>query len=170
MKTYDILTAKGLPIPADLKQEIEGMAGFEGPQPGDSVNGIVPPSSPGDEIMMPPNPSGGPGVDLGGTSPISPNNPQRGMRPEQSDEVSPIRPPGQMPMLPAVPGIPGVMGPGTARPVIGPSPTRGVGISHVESPEQILLKLPRQANRDLSVPNLTDDLGDDTVEDTDAEA
>jgi hypothetical protein len=147
VKTYDILTAKGLPVPADLKAEIEGMAGFAPPAPGESTQlGINPPNV-GDEIVMPPPPDGGPDLGDGATPPIDPNNPTRGQRPEVSDERSPIRPPGQMPTIPGVPGQPGMLGiPGAPKPAVGP-------VSHTETG-----KLPRKRNKKSSVPKLTEGL------------
>lgn len=155
VKTYDILTAKGLPIPQDLRQEIEGMAGFMAPQPGQSTQlGINPPNV-GDEIVMPSAP------DLGnGEAPaIDPNDPTRGQRPEVSDERNPIRPPGQMPTIPGVPGQPGMLGvPGAPRPAIGP-----VGGSVQDN---ITQKLPRKQNKESSVPKLTDNLTPEDDSDT----
>lgn len=149
VKTYDILTAKGLPIPPDLKAEVEGMQGFAPPQPGQGTNvGVDVPQS-GEDIVMPPPP--------GGTGPISPYDPQRGSRPEQSDEGNPIPPPGQVPnqpMIPGVPGQPGLMGiPGAGQPAI----------SKV---------LPRKKSSTFSVPDLTKPDGDATIdedEETDSE-
>jgi hypothetical protein len=117
VKTYDILTAKGLPIPPDLKAEIEGMANFQGPQPGDATTLDVNPPQVGESIVMPPLPEG--------TTPaIGPRDPMRGDRPEESDERNPLRPPGQManpagPTIPGVPGQPGLLGvPGAPQPAI----------------------------------------------------
>jgi hypothetical protein len=116
VKTYDILKARGLPIPPDLKQEIEGMEGFQPPQPGDTSNIDIQPPMPGEDITMPPPP------DDGATPAIGPYNPQRGERPEQSDERSPISPNG--PSIPGVPGQPGMLGiPGAPKPAIGPGGT-----------------------------------------------
>lgn len=151
VKTYDILTAKGLPIPADLKQEVEGQAGFQGPTPGDATNLSVTPPNVGDDIVMPPPPGG-----AGGQTPaIDPNNPTRGMRPEVSDERNPIRPPGQManPTIPGVPGQPGMMGiPGAPRPAITP-PRSSV---QDDDTKEIKQSLPRKVNKKSSVPKLTD--------------
>lgn len=116
VKTYNILQAKGLPIPPDLKAEIEGLAAVN---PSTDVN--VTPPSPGDMTMPPPP---------GGTPAIGPRSPMRGQRPEESDERSPIPPPGQVPtgptlpntsqnpfLLPGIPGEKGVQGiPGAPRP------------------------------------------------------
>ncbi len=146
VKTYDILTAKGLPIPADLKQEIEGMSGFQPPAPGSplSTNVDVPT---GGDIAMPPPPGGG-------TGPISPYDATRGSRPEQSDEGNPIPPPGQVPtggggpMIPGVPGQPGLLGmPGAPKPAISSS----------------VKKLPRKQAEKFSVPDLTKPPVDDTI-------
>jgi hypothetical protein len=157
VKTYDILSAKGLPIPADLKAEIEGQQGFAGPQ-GPTELSVNPPGR-GDVIPMPPPP--------GGTPAIGPNSPMRGMRPEVSDERSPIPAPGQVPnntpQLPGVPGQPGLMGiPGAPTPAIGPPPRR----THVE--ESTVRALPRKQAQEFSLPSLTDGLDADTIsEDSD---
>jgi hypothetical protein len=152
VKTYDILTAKGLPVPADLKQEVEGGPGFAQPTPGDQFSPTVNPPGIDDQIVMPPPPDG-----VGGETPaIGPNDPTRGQRPEVSDERNPIRPPGQQPTIPGVPGQPGMMGvPGAPRPAIGPSR------SSVQDTDKH--KLPRKKNAKSSVPKLTDGLDDDTV-------
>jgi len=159
VKTYDILTAKGLPIPADLKQEIEGMQGFQAPQPGDATTLGVNPPDVGDSIVMPPPPDGGPDLGDGGTPAIGPNDPTRGQRPEVSDERSPIRPPGQMPTIPGVPGQPGMLGiPGAPRPAIGPT-------GSVE--DKNTKPLPRKKGNVKPLPKLTDVvLTDDVASDT----
>jgi hypothetical protein len=120
VKTYDILTAKGLPVPPDLRAEIEGAQAPQGP--GGQVGVGVPPPGIGPgplgegDIVMPPPP--------GGTPAIGPNDPSRGSRPEVSDERSPIPPPGQvpnqmpgMPNSPVIPAAPGQV----PRPAIPPS-------------------------------------------------
>lgn len=144
VKTYDILSAKGLPIPADLKAEIEGQEGFAGP--GGPTELSVNPPGQGDVIPMPPPP--------GGTPAIGPRDPMRGQRPEESDERSPIPAPGQVPnntpSLPGVPGQPGLMGvPGAPTPAIGPPPRR----THVEGNE--VRALPRKRGN-INLPRLTD--------------
>jgi hypothetical protein len=145
IKTYDILTAKGLPIPPDLKAEIEGMANFQQPQPGDSTTLDVNPPGVGESIVMPPPPG------EGTTPAIGPRDPMRGDRPEESDERSPLRPPGQMtnpsgPTIPGVPGQPGLLGvPGAPQPAITPAHSR-------------VAKLPRQKNREFTVEKLTKQL------------
>jgi len=121
VKTYDILAAKGLPIPPDLKAEVEGQ-GIGAPAPGEETELRVTPPGVGEGIVMPPPP--------GGTPAIGPRRPERGMRPEESDERSPIPPPGQVPamgpQLPGVPGQPGMMGiPGAPTPAIGTPPPGG---------------------------------------------
>lgn len=133
VKTYDILTAKGLPVPPDLKMEIEGAQAPQGP--GGDV-GVTPPPpgvGPGPlgagDIVMPPPP--------GGTPAIGPNDPTRGTRPEQSDERSPIPPPGQVPNIPNSPFIPAAPGQ-VPRPAIPPSR------SNVEKGE---IKLPRNKGK-----------------------
>jgi len=135
VKTYDILTAKGLPIPPDLKQEVEGMAGFQPPQPGEGTDIGVTPPMPGEDIAMPPPPGGG-------TGPIGPYDAERGGRPEQSDEGNPIPPPGQVPTQPQIPGVPGQPGllgiPGAPKPAISSS-----------------TKLPRKKAKNFTVPDLT---------------
>jgi len=138
VKTYDILTAKGLPIPADLKQEVEGMSGFQPPAPGTPLStGVDVPQ--GGDIVMPPPPGGG-------TGPISPYDATRGSRPEQSDEGNPIPPPGQVPTQPSIPGVPGQPGllgiPGAPTPAVSSSVKR----------------LPRKQAQTFSVPDLTKDL------------
>lgn len=143
VKTYDILTAKGLPIPVDLKQEVEGMQGFSPPQPGTPLSpGVDVPT--GGDIAMPPPP--------GGTGAIGPYDADRGDRPEQSDEGNPIPPPGQVPnqpMIPGVPGQPGMLGvPGAGTPAISSS----------------VKKLPRKQAKDFTVPDLTKPSKDDTIE------
>jgi hypothetical protein len=159
VKTYDILTAKGLPIPPDLRAEIEGQqAGGQGGTLGvgvPDVPGGVPVPSPGDQIVMPPPP--------GGTPAIGPRNPQRGQRPEESDERSPIPPPGQVPttgpQLPGVPGQPGMLGlPGAPRPAIGPNR------SSVTSKDKESTKLPRKKAKGFTVPTLRDTNEENEVE------
>ncbi len=118
VKTYNILQARGLPIPPDLRAEIEGLQSV----PSGTDTGVTPPTGGpgGDAFVMPPPP--------GGTPAIGPRSPQRGQRPEESDERSPIPPPGQVPnntpTIPGVPGQPGVNGiPGAPKPAIGNPPT-----------------------------------------------
>lgn len=110
VKTYDILSARGLPIPPDLQAEIEGQGQMGGgAAPGAGAGGPLDISGdiPGGDssIPMPPLPGGG------GAPPIGPYGPQRGLVPEQSFERSPLTSPGQMmgPMSPAGPG--GTAGP-----------------------------------------------------------
>lgn len=149
VKTYDILSAKGLPIPPDLRSEIEGMQGFTGPSQDGTMVGVTPPGS--GEIVMPPPP--------GGTPAIGPRNPQRGQRPEESDERSPIPPPGQVPTVPVAPGTPGMLGlPGAPAPAFGPgSPQDSPRHTHVEEPEpQGDKRLPRKANQEMTMPTLRD--------------
>lgn len=145
VKTYNILVAKGLPVPADLKQEIEGTPGFSAPQPGQGTSVGVDVPQAGDDIVMPPPP--------GGTGPISPYDAERGQRPEQSDEGNPIPPPGQVPgqpMIPGVPGQPGLMGiPGAGTPAVSSS----------------VKKLPRKQSKDFVVPDLTKPQDPATIED-----
>lgn len=143
VKTYNILTAKGLPIPPDLKAEVEGMQGFEPQQPGDSTSVGIDPLQQGESIVMPPPP--------GGTPAIGPNNPQRGQRPEVSDERSPIPPPGQVPnpQIPGVPGQPGLMGiPGAPKPAVGPPPPgRGSSVKETKESATIHKALPRNRGK-----------------------
>jgi hypothetical protein len=116
VKTFNILQAKGLPIPPDLQAEIMGMAT---PVSGDS-SAAMGPGGPGQGMLeMPPAPGGAPAM--------GPRSPMRGQRPEESDERSPIPPPGQVPnpgaSLPGVPGQPGALGiPGAPSPAITPPP------------------------------------------------
>ena len=105
VKAYQVLQAKGLPIPPDLRAEIEG-GGPSTDLGGGGEPGGGPGRPPGGGIMMPPPP------DLGGggiTPPIGPRNPQRGQIPEESHERTPIRPPGGPPGGATPPGtmIPG---------------------------------------------------------------
>lgn len=147
VKTYDILIAKGLPVPMDLRQEVEGSGQFQQPQPGDTTNVGVNPPGIGEDIVMPPPP--------GGTPPIGPNDPTRGQRPEQSDERAPIPPPGQVPnspMIPGVPGQPGMLGvPGAPSPAVGPNRPRSSVDKTADSG-----KLPRKKAADFTVPVLRD--------------
>jgi hypothetical protein len=158
VKTYDILTAKGLPIPPELKAEVEGMANFQGPQPGDSTTVGIDPLQQGEEIVMPAPP--------GGTPAIGPNNPQRGQRPEVSDERNPIPPPGQvpnnMPTLPGVPGQPGMLGvPGAPTPAFGPGSRRTRVEATPDEPKDY--KLPRKKNANMQIPTLRDGAKDATL-------
>lgn len=122
VKAYDILSARGLPIPPDLKQEVEG-AGIGPPQPGEDTSLDVNAPEAGDSIPMPPMPGGGGmgmppgggmmpgmmpggmpgmmpgmGVGMGGglVQPMSPYNPMRGTVPEQSTNTSPLMSPARM--------------------------------------------------------------------------
>ncbi len=119
MDTYTALKAKGLPIPADLKAEVEsvlasdptaGAPGAMGGAPGGPMGGAPgggpptgpeggPAGDPGGGIVMPPAPPGanppmGPGG-MGGTPPgggpppTSPNAISRGTVPEVSNERRP---------------------------------------------------------------------------------
>ena len=146
VKTYDILTAKGLPIPPDLKAEVEGMQGFAPPQPGQQTSVGVDPLQQGESIVMPPPP--------GGTPAIGPNNPMRGQRPEVSDERSPIPPPGQVPSgnLPNTPNSPLIpAAPGQVpRPAIPAPPVRGSSVQK-EGESAIVKKLPRKKATDFKV-------------------
>jgi hypothetical protein len=121
VKTYNILQAKGLPIPPDLRAEIEGL---DLPAGGGAGGGPAPAAGAGGP--------GGLGMDMppppGGTPAIGPRSPMRGQRPEESDERSPIPPPGQVPnntpTIPGVPGQPGINGvPGAPKPAIGNPPS-----------------------------------------------
>ncbi len=117
--TYTALRAKGLPIPADLKAEVESVlaadpaagaggagaaGGMGGPPPGGGMGapGGGPPTGPGGGgpgggIVMPPPPGGmglGPGgaggtPPGGGAPPAGPNGPTRGTVPEVSNERRP---------------------------------------------------------------------------------
>jgi hypothetical protein len=114
VKTYDILMAKGYPVPMELKQEVESSMASQ-LQPGQSIDmGVGVPQS-GDQITMP-QPPDMPGVDDPGEG----RTPERGTFPEQSLQT-------MGPQLPAVPGQQGQFGVGTPKPAIGPSPTPGVG-------------------------------------------
>lgn len=157
VKTYDILMARGLPVPPDLKAEVEGMsAPQEGlNEPGIGLGGDVPR---GESIMMPPPP--------GGTPAIGPRTPGRGQRPEESDERSPIPPPGQVPtpQIPGVPGQPGMLGiPGAPTPAIGPPPG-GRAAAGTGKGDEPVLKLPRKKAGEFSVPTLRDSEESATVE------
>jgi hypothetical protein len=111
MDTYVALTAKGLPVPVDLRTEVEsvlqagpaggmmgggGMGGQPGLTPGVSGPGEAPAGpGPDGQIMMPPVPGGlggGPGTvpPGGGPPPASPMQPgPRGIVPEVSNERRP---------------------------------------------------------------------------------
>lgn len=161
VKAYDILKARGLPIPPDLKQEVEGMEGFMPPQPGESTTLDVTAPRPGEAIPMPPVP--------GGPPPIGPRNPMRGERPEESDERTPLQPPGQMtgPQIPGVPGQPGMLGiPGAPTPAIGPAGP-GARASSDDPTEPILKRLPRK-QADVSLGGILTDIEEDAnIEDED---
>ena len=103
MDTYEALTAMGLPIPQDLRAEVESVlqptqtAGEGGLTPGVSGPGMPPPgASPSGGIVMPTEPTGGlgggPGTvpPGGGPPPASPVPPgPRGTVPEVSNERRP---------------------------------------------------------------------------------
>lgn len=131
VKTYQILAAKGLPIPPELRMEVEG-AGTEtapGPPGGPGPAPFGPsPGGGGRPIVMPPSPDlGGPGM----PPPAGPRSPQRGQVPEESHE----RPPPGI-----VTGPPGGVGaPGTITP---PSAFSSDGES-----EPILKRLPRNQKK-----------------------
>lgn len=110
LTAYKVLKAKGLPIPADLKAEIEGQ-GFGAPEPGENIPTDVQAPQPGEDIVMPPPPD-----DMGGAEPVEPTE---AGPPGNAPEVSR----GAMgPQLPGVPGQPGTMGiPGAPSPAIGPT-------------------------------------------------
>jgi hypothetical protein len=145
VKTYDILMAKGLPVPQDLRMEVEAAQHTPGEE---TTLGITPPAQ-GESIVMPPPP--------GGTPAIGPRNPQRGQRPEESDERAPIPPPGQVPnpTLPGVPGQPGMLGiPGAPTPAIGPAGPGGMARSSEDDGGQPIFELPRKKASDFSIPKL----------------
>lgn len=123
VKAYDILAARGLPIPPDLKQEIEG-AGSQ-LAPGESTSLDVTPPGVGDQIQMPMDPDAAGGdmgpdqVDTAGggvAQPAGPNSPMRGNVPEPSLQSSPLR----------APGSPG--GPGGAGGLMSPVGPAGGGV------------------------------------------
>jgi len=112
METYIALAIKGLPIPFELKAEVEsvlmpeqasqgaggpgGSPGGQPPQGGQGGSQGSPQGGPqggGFPIMMPPPPPGIGGDNNapsgGGTPAIAPNNPQRGTVPEVSNERRP---------------------------------------------------------------------------------
>ena len=161
VKTYQILVARGLPIPPDLKAEMEG-AGIGEAGPGDTLDVTGP--RPGEPINLPPPPPGAPPA-------IGPRDPQRGMRPEESDERSPLLPPGS-PQLPGVPGQPGVGGiPGMPTPAIGPAGP-GARASEGDETEPILSReLPRNPrDRKISrVVELTEEGESDTLPNDDSQ-
>jgi hypothetical protein len=117
VKTYDILVAKGYPVPPELRQEIEG-AQHQPPGPGEGTTLDVNTPGVGEEIPMPPPPSG-PGMDTPGEG----YDPTRGTAPEQSTQV-------MGPQIPGVPGQVGMMGiPGAPTPAIGPAGSGRAGAS-----------------------------------------
>jgi hypothetical protein len=120
LTSYKVLKAKGLPIPPDLKAEIEG-SGIMGPAPGEEIpTGIQPPPEPGENIVMPPPPE-----DMGGAGPATPED---GSGPGSAPQVSQE---AMGPQVPGVPGQPGIMGvPGAPTPAIGPT-------SHVASYDEV---------------------------------
>lgn len=138
VNAYKILKAKGLPIPADLQQEIE-RAGVEGPQPGEETQLGIDAPRPGEPIMMPPPPEGRP--------------PGRMDQPEVSQERMPgIGDTATGPVLPGVPGQPGAMGiPGAPTPAIGPvrpgpaapTPRPRASVRH-DGEDALLEELPRR--------------------------
>lgn len=111
MDTYLALVIKGLPVPMDLKSEVESvLAGGTGPTPppgGEGGGGGAPPPGGGEGgpggpggpqaggMVMPPPPSGllGPGAGQappgGGPPPTAPNEASRGNVPEASNERRP---------------------------------------------------------------------------------
>ena len=100
VKTYDILSARGLPIPPDLQAEIEGQGqGMQGAAPGAGAGGSLDMGGDipggGDSIPMPQPPGGGMGGP-GMPPAMGPYGPGRGMVPEQSFERSPLTGPGAM--------------------------------------------------------------------------
>lgn len=130
VKAYKILQAKGLPIPPDLKAEIEGMQQAAPGAPGMAGGGMPPPNtvdSPipgGDGILMPPPPEmggggiGGPGDALSqGTPPGAQPYPPgpRGTVPEVSNERTPLMNPS------------GLTSPG------GPNAGRPMSLSHTDT-------------------------------------
>lgn len=142
MKTYNILTARGLPVPPDLKQEIEGVQAPTGP--GGSADMTVPTGGPGMGVDIPPTGGGAGDIIMppppGGTPAIGPNDPSRGSRPEVSDERSPIPPPGQVPnpLVPNSPMVPAAPGQ-YPRPAIPPSRSS---------------VLPRKQNKEAKIPKM----------------
>lgn len=114
MDTYTALKAEGLPIPADLKAEVESVLGMESPAPGGAAGASPggsspagasgPPggpgagSAPGGGIMMPPPPGGGLGPGAAGGTPAGggppPTAPQEAGPPGTVPQVSNERRPG----------------------------------------------------------------------------
>lgn len=139
VQAYRILQARGLPIPPDLKAEIEGGAAGQ-PQPGmaqPGAMGITPPPDgmmdgttpdPGSPIVMPPEPGGG--MDMGGPTA-----------------------PGGAPAAGPIPGLAGgspeisqerMRGPGGPTPPGAPGGLRGPRGASVE--DSTVRKLPRRVS------------------------
>lgn len=122
LTAYKVLKAKGLPIPPDLKAEIEG-SGIVPPGPGENIPTNVDVPEAGENIMMPPEP----GADEG----VGPTEPEAGGPPDQAPPVSQE---AMGPQLPGVPGRPGTLGiPGAGTPAIGPTSK----VAAVDTPAEI---------------------------------
>jgi len=161
VQAYRILQARGLPIPPDLKAEIEGgAAGQAAPgtaQPG--AMGITPPPGggmagetpqPGEPIVMPPEP--GEATTPGGPPGAAPIDGLAGGSPEISQER--MRGPGG----PTPPGAPG----GAGRP-LGATQASDEGNTS-DSKESVLESLPRRMSS-AKLPELVTEEYDDS-EDT----
>lgn len=113
MKTYKALQAAGLPIPPDLKGEVEsvlqagvapGAGGLPGPPPG---GGPGPSMGPGQSLVMPPPPPGlGTGPGAGPPGGLGP-----GGRMGPGGMGGPVPGGGPPPMGPVAPGLPGAVPP-----------------------------------------------------------
>jgi hypothetical protein len=165
VQAYRILQARGLPIPPDLKGEIEGGAAGA-PMPGTAepgAMGITPPGAdlgggtpqPGEPIVMPPEPGGQ--MAPGGAPSAGPVTGPAGGAPDMSHE----RGRGPQPTPPGTPSVPGR----PSAPWLGSS----VKSSSEDKGDSVLEKLPRRES-DATLPELVtreyeDDDSDKPTED-----
>jgi hypothetical protein len=158
VQAYRILQARGLPIPPDLKAEIEG-----------GQAGATPPGTaqPGEMGITPP------GADMGGMTP-EPGSPIV-MPPEPGDMMGGPSAPGGAPAAGAIPpgpagGAPEISsermrGPGLPTPPGGPGGLRGPRGASVEENDKVIQKLPRMESS-ATLPELVREkyVEDDTTE------
>jgi hypothetical protein len=165
VQAYRILQARGLPIPPDLKGEIEGGAAGA-PMPGTAqpgAMGITPPGAdlgggtpqPGEPIVMPPEPGGQ--MAPGGAPSAGAITGPAGGAPDMSHE----RGQGPQPTPPGTPSVPGR----PSAPWLGSS----VKSSSEDKGDSVLEKLPRRES-DATLPELVtreyeDDDSDKPTED-----